>query len=114
MEHYTKQEQYALWLDDNRQLGDIKLPEVRLHWKCARSFGEAKAIVLRSGMPSFISIDYQLEDIQTCIPFLLWLMHEFWDENCGPPPPKYQVHSGTPEQIAEVTRLMTNWENYSH
>lgn len=108
------QETYALWLDDNRQLGDTKLPDLKMHWKSARSFGEAKGIVLRSGMPAFISLDYQLEDIQTCIPFLRWLMHQYWDEGTGPTPPKFQVHSGTPEQIAEIERMMASWEKYSH
>lgn len=109
-------EDYALLIDDEIYLETAAniLPKIGIPWAHARSTGEAKGIVIKRGMPKYISFDYQLRDQDISIKFLTWLTKEYWNENTNAPKvPMFQVHCGTPEQKTEIQIIMKAWQEYS-
>lgn len=55
---------YSLFLDDERQLFDVKWVQLPWHhkWLIARNYGEFVDLVMDLGLPEFVSFDHDLAD----------------------------------------------------
>ena len=96
---------YALFIDDNRMLGDVPIPDLQIPWTLARSSGEAKGIVLRRGIPAFISFDHDLGGDDTSMVFLKWFSALKLETL-----PEYQVHSANPVGKENIISFMESWK----
>lgn len=122
---------YNLFLDDERQskcLGDTRA------WETVRSYNAFKEIILKRGLPAFISFDHDLagqqyvsteeqwrEGIiysdplwkeQTGYHCALWLM-DYCRER-GLPLPAYQVHSMNPVGRINIKQLLETAKQREH
>lgn len=112
-----KDKGYSLYLDD------IRIPDYEFHklnaklslksgnknpykLRIARSSEQAKEIIKRYGMPSFISFDHDLGGEDTSIVFLRWLTEHYFDLNI----PEYVVHSANPIGKDNLISIMNSWK----
>lgn len=56
---------YALFLDDRRQVYDVKWVQLSgdLNWLVAKSYGEFVSYIMDLGLPEFVSFDHDLAEI---------------------------------------------------
>ena len=95
---------YKLFIDDERFPVDP-------HWFVARTSEEAKIAVSTYGMPSFISFDHDLGDVDTSMRFLHFLRDRLIDSDPGfefPADFEYTIHSQNPIGAANIDGLMRN------
>ena len=104
---------YKLFIDDERfppggEAGSYD-------WEIARSSEEAKQMIFRSGMPSFISFDHDLGGEDTSMVFLKWLIEYILDANCESTViskfPDFYVHSQNPIGVKNITGLIEGFNN---
>jgi len=81
-----------LFLDDERE------PVGEANWVVARSFEEAKILVMLNGVPDFITFDHDLGyDSKTGSDFATWLIDHMLDNDMRFPLKfTYEVHSQNP------------------
>lgn len=96
---------YCLFIDDNRMLGDVPIPDLKMPWALARSSGEAKGHILQRGIPAFISFDHDLGGDDTSMKFLKWFSALNLDKV-----PEYQVHSANPVGKENIIGFMESWK----
>lgn len=99
---------YKLFLDDKRQPPPGS-------WTVARSYEQFKSIILNSGVPVFISFDYDLTDdwrdkkTKTGMACVNWLIDHIIKTNqrC----PEFSVHSQNTEGARKIREAMTAFQN---
>lgn len=104
---------YKLFIDDERfpPGGEDGIR----NWEIARSSEEAKLVISRLGMPSFISFDHDLGGEDTSMVFLKWLSDYIMDTNSCLPVisdfPQYYVHSQNPIGVKNITGFIESFKN---
>lgn len=61
---------YNLFLDDERNPSDVNwvmLPH-KVNWEIVRTYNEFKNMILKKGVPAFVTFDHDLSDYQQKIP----------------------------------------------
>lgn len=81
---------WKLFLDDEREpIGD--------DWQIARSSHEAQTLILRHGMPRFISFDHDLGDGENGSQFVTWMINHLIElGDRFPVDFGYMIHSQNP------------------
>ncbi len=97
---------WKLWLDDQIYDPDAPLRHTPEGFIGARSSEEAKALVLKNGVPSFMSLDHDLGETDNVMVFLKWLVYEYGCDT----PPAYHVHSANPVGKANIISYMESWK----
>lgn len=94
---------WKLFLDDNRN--------VPAGLMVARSFLEAKELVMSCGCPEYISFDFYLgEDELTGLDFAKWLMQsDARDRIQIPEDFEFDVHSSSPDGAAEIRNTLSDY-----
>jgi hypothetical protein len=92
---------WRLFIDDER------MPVREDEWFIARDYNDARCLVLRHGVPIFISFDHDLGDGPTGAAFADWLigfmLNEMWKFPNGF---DYYVHSQNPVGAANIRGKM--------
>jgi hypothetical protein len=95
---------YILYLDDERTPPDDS-------YVLARTFEDAKAIVLELGLPSFMSLDHDLGldsagNTVDVMSFVNWLSENYYEEG----PPDWHVHSANPQGRDNLNAKLRSWK----
>ena len=93
---------YKLFIDDIRQPPS---PD----WVVVRSSEEAKATVLKYGMPTTISFDHDLGGDDTSMLFIHWLIELSMDNPALPFPRDYIIHSANPVGAKNIDGLLSSY-----
>jgi len=91
---------YKLWLEDS-----IGVKPAPLGWVGAVCTEEAKRIVLKCGVPSFISFDFDLGEDDTAEVFIKWLIENYYNAEI-----EYNIHSENVEGRKIIQSLMDSWK----
>ncbi len=94
---------WRLFLDDNRN--------APVGLMVARSFLEARELVLSCGCPEYISFDFNLgDDALTGVDFADWLVQADAKGRIQIPQDfEFDVHSSSPDGAAEIRETMTSY-----
>jgi hypothetical protein len=104
-----RQGNYALFLDDERDLSYIDTSHTGTWW-VARSSAEAKSLILTLGLPTYIAFDHDLGGEDKAMTLLYWLDAEGYVEAF--PPPKWGLHSGNPVGRENIAAFMNSWAKF--
>ena len=108
----SQRESWMLYLDDIREPKDGK------PWVIARTVQEAKNLVLKDGVPSFISFDHDIDPNYTGYDFAKWLIEQDQDGLATFPPDfDFFVHSANPvgaKNIQGVLESYLRFKNQNH
>ena len=116
-ESYRYMKKHGFWylyLDDERELPHHYDRERR--WFVCRSSEEAKQMVLKYGIPCFMSLDHDLGGEDTTMKFLHWLAEEYYTDtknNVGEnylAIPGYVIHSQNPVGAQNIKSYMESWK----
>lgn len=96
---------WKLFLDDERDIGVIDDND---NWYVARDFYDARALVIKQGLPDFISFDHDLGDgVETGADFANWLIDYMLNKSKKFPANfDYYVHSMNPPGAANIRAKM--------
>lgn len=96
---------WKLWLDD--QLDDPDCPNrfVPPGFVGAKSSEEAKNLVRKFGVPSFMDLDHDLGNEDSAMIFLHWLANCLVDKI-----PEYKIHSMNPAGVLNISSFMESWK----
>ncbi len=99
---------WRLFLDDNR--------DAPVGLMVARSFLEAKNLVLSCGCPEYISFDYYLGDGElTGVDFAKWLMQADASDRIQIPEDfEFDVHSSSPDGATEICNTLSDYLSSRH
>jgi hypothetical protein len=105
--------QWTLFLDDERSPDDVKLQSLKLGTgsiRIARSTQEAQQLVETHGLPTAVSLDFDLGGDDTAFKFLWWWVNGHMDDKWDLAQiESIQVHSANPEG---AKKLISLWENF--
>lgn len=90
---------YKLYLDDLR-------PSPGSEWVVARSSNEAEVIIIKQGLPRFMSLDHDLGGDDTTMKFLKSMTELFPNG----PVPEYYVHSANPVGKENIISYLESWK----
>jgi len=104
LKYYWVMPDYSLYLDDERNPPDDS-------YVLARTFEEAKTIVIERGLPVFMSLDHDLGldsdgnpvDVMS---FVNWLSENYYDEG----PPNWHIHSANPQGRDNLNSKLRSWK----
>lgn len=92
---------WRLFIDDER------MPVCEDDWYIARDYNDARCLVLRHGLPIFISFDHDLGDGPSGAAFVDWLIEHMLDEGLKFSKDfNYFVHSQNPVGTANIRGKM--------
>lgn len=96
---------WSLYLDD------LRTPSTKIEWVIARSFEEARKLVLERGAPTVISFDHDLGDgVPDGYDFAKWIVESDLDGLIKLPEDfRYNVHSANPPGAANIESLMASY-----
>lgn len=103
-----KQNTWNLFIDDVR-FPYVIYPSRNQAFVVARNVAEAKGLVLRGGMPYYISFDHDLGGDETVMEFLRWLAYDFYDKNTMEIP-QYRIHSANSVGAKNIESFMESWK----
>jgi hypothetical protein len=96
---------YNLFIDDERSP-----PNDGLSWSVVRSSEQAKMLVLKMGLPAYISFDHDLGGDDTSMEFLHWLIDYMLANHLSFPEGfAYYVHSQNPIGRQNIEGLLDNF-----
>lgn len=99
---------WKLWLDDQLDDPDAPLRHTPEGFLGARDVEEAKALVIKLGVPDFLDLDHDLGS-ENAMEFLKWLVYEYGCES----PPDYTIHSANSVGAANLDSFMRTWKKAS-
>jgi hypothetical protein len=105
-----------MFLDDERMPTDVtwNLIDYSGKWVIVRSFNEAMNWVLQNGVPSYISFDHDLgemdgHDSLSGYDFAKWLVEHDLDTGAIPGEFNFAVHSKNPVGAQNIYMLLSNY-----
>lgn len=113
-QHIKRHGFWYLYLDDERELPHHYDRERR--WFVCRSSEEAKQMVLKNGIPAFMSLDHDLGGEDTTMKFLHWLAEEYYNDTDKNPAgkllviPGYVIHSQNPIGAQNIKSFIESWK----
>lgn len=105
---------WKLYLDDERNIPNHYC--TKSIWYICRSSDDAKQMVLKHGIPKFISFDHDLGGNDTSMVFLKWLANEYYtDEKYNKNLnslniPQYVIHSQNPVGAKNIESYIECWK----
>ena len=108
-----KNQPYFLFIDDIRNLDDVKLLPRRNNenWIVARNSLQAIELIKQKNLPVMFSFDHDLGGNDTCMVFLrqleAWMLETYPDKL--PSCPNFMVHSANPVGKLNIISFMNSW-----